>query len=185
MAGPELDTPFTIWQAMHASIVAPRYIGPVPTVRAVIQPGLLDYGTAKNNPIRDLYYESRKLYSYTNDKMVVVSLGTGRGVAQDVENKEMAKAVEDRNTEANVIREKFENDHAKLMEQGWMKYFRFDVPGLEDVPLEEGPHVEVLMEKTRKYLETPEVGQRFYKCVEAISGVLMEGAYGRGGGGGS
>lgn len=175
MAGPELDADLTTWQAMHATLVAPRYINPPDggKRRAVISPGLVDYGTAKNSPIRDLYYECRKLYSYTNDTMVVVSIGTGSGFNRTREINEMANAVEDRTAEAKIVGDKFETDHRNLIEQGWMKYFRFNVAGLEDVPLEEWNQIDRVKEKTHAYLGNPDVGARFYACVDAICGVLV------------
>lgn len=175
ITGPEIDANTTIWEALKATCTAPRYLLPQPglTQRLVIAPGLVDHGTAKNNPVRDLLYECRKLYRYTNDMMIIVSIGTGQGLNRDRELAEMANSVDDRNAEARGWGEKFEADHRPLMERGWMKYFRFNVPGLEDVPLEEWCHEEVIMQKTLAYLARPEVGHRFYACVDAITALLM------------
>ena len=85
----------------------------------------------------------------------------------------MANSVEDRKAEARTWGEKFEAEHAALMERNWMKYFRFDVTGLEDVPLEEWSHEDLIKEKTSAYLAQPEVGQRFYACVDAITALLL------------
>jgi calcium-independent phospholipase A2-gamma len=133
---------------------------------------LVDYGTGKNNPIRDLYYECRKLYSYTNDTMVVVSIGTGTGFDRRQEINEMANSVDDRQAEAQGIGDKFEGDNRNLIEQGWMKYFRFNVPDLHDARLDESLEVEKIMAKTHAYLAQPDVGQKFYACVDTIIGVL-------------
>lgn len=165
----------TILQAMKATCVAPRYMLPEPGVnqRLVIEPGLVDHGTAKNNPIRDILYECRKLFRYANDMMIIVSVGCGEGLDRTAELPEMANSVEDRNAEARIWGEKFEADHQALMERGWMKYFRFNVTGLEDVPLEEWCHEELIKQKTSAYLAQPEVGQRFYACVDAITSLLV------------
>lgn len=167
----------TIWQAMRATVVAPRYMQPRSGInwRPVIEPGLVDHGTAKNNPIRDILYECRKLFRYANDMMVIVSIGTGAGLDWNHELPEMAKSVGDRNLEASVWGEKFEADHQALMERGWMKYFRFNVPDLNDVPLEEWCHEDQLKQKTLTYLGRPDVGQAFYACVDAIISVLVGG----------
>ena len=136
--GPELEANMTIWQAMRATTIAPRRMRPRDGInwRPVIEPGLVDHGTSKNNPVRDLVFESRKLYRYANDMMIVVSLGTGRGFDGARELPEMIKSVDQRVREAGFVSERFEADHQALMERGWLKYFRFDGPDLGDVPLE-------------------------------------------------
>jgi len=173
ITGPELDANMTIAQAMKATAVAPRYIQSGANSRLVIEPGLVDHGTAKNNPVRDILYECRKLFRYANDMMIIISIGTGVGLDRDNEIAEMANGVEDRNAEARTWGEKFEADHQALMERGWMKYFRFNVPGLEDVPLEEWCHEDAIKEKTSAYLAQPEVAHMFYACVDAITKLLL------------
>ncbi|KAH7390498.1 acyl transferase/acyl hydrolase/lysophospholipase [Pyrenochaeta sp. MPI-SDFR-AT-0127] len=175
ITGPELDTNMPIWKAMHSTCVAPRYMPPQPGInqRLVIQPGLVDHGTAKNNPIRDILYECRKLFRYANDMMIIVSIGTGIGIDRSNEISEMVNSVEERQEEARAWGEKFEQEHAALMERNWMKYFRFNVPGLESVPLEEWCNEELIKEKTSEYLSQPEVGRMFYNCVDAITGLLL------------
>ncbi|RAR06648.1 FabD/lysophospholipase-like protein [Stemphylium lycopersici] len=175
ITGPDLEPNMPIWQALKATSAAPRYIQPEPGVpqRFVIDKGLVDHGTTKNNPVRDILYECRKLFRYANDMMIIVSVGTGVGLDRTKETPEMANSVLDRKAEARGWGEKFEADHAALMERGWMKYFRFDVTGLEGVPLEEWSHEDLIKEKTSAYLAQPEVGQRFYACVDAITALLL------------
>lgn len=146
--------------------------------RPVIEPGLVDHGTAKNNPIRDIRFECSKLYRYGNDTMVIISIGTGTGLDKEREIPEMVKSVYERTIEASLFGEKFETDHQALMERGWMKYFRFNVD-LIDVPLEEWCHEEKVKEKTLAYLAKPDVGKMFYACVDAITTVLLSGNMGR------
>ena len=174
LAGPEVDPDIKIWQAMKATSAAPRYITSTDGVsrRNVIEPGLVDYGTAKNNPIKDLEYECRKLYSYANDTRIIVSIGTGSGFDRHRESMEMANGIDVRSAKAQTTGEHFEEDNRNLIESGWMKYFRFNVPDLENVPLEEWKEVNRIMEKTHAYLGSPEVGQSFYACVDAIAGLL-------------
>jgi hypothetical protein len=174
ITGPELDANMTIWEAMKATSAAPRYMPSRlgVTHRPALAPGLADHGTAKNNPIRDILYECRKLFRYTNDMMILVSIGTGEGVNRTRSPADLASSVEDRNAEARAWGDKFEKDHHALMERGWMQYFRFNVP-LEDVPLEEWCHEDAVKEKTLAYLARPEIGQMFYACVDAITGLLL------------
>ena len=174
ITGPDLDTNMPIWQAMKATSVAPRYMPPQVgiTQRLVIEPGLVDHGTAKNNPVRDILYECRKLFRYANDMMIIISIGSGIGFDRDNEIAEMVNSVADRHAEARAWGEKFEEDHLALMERQWMKYFRFDVP-LENVPLEEWCQEDVIKERTSAYLAQPDVGHRFYGCVDAIAQLLL------------
>ena len=175
MAGPDLDLNLTTWQAMRATSIAPRYMDhPRGTQirRSVIEPGLVDYGTGKNNPVRDLVFECRKLYGYAHDTMVVVSIGTGTGLDRMSEINEMAIRVEERAGEAQAAAEKFEKDNESLIGRSWMKYFRFNVPELDDIPLDEWSHVDRIKEKTHAYLGKPEVGQMFYACVDAITAIV-------------
>ncbi|RMZ73177.1 acyl transferase acyl hydrolase lysophospholipase [Pyrenophora seminiperda CCB06] len=175
ITGPDLDKNMPIWRAMKATSAAPKYIQSEPGFpqRFVIEPGLVDHGTSKNNPVRDILFECRKLFRYANDMMIVVSVGTGAGFTRSKELAEMANSVEDRRAEARVWGEKFEAEHATLMERNWMRYFRFEVDGLEDVPLEEWCHEELIKEKTSKYLARKDVGERFYACVDAITSLLL------------
>lgn len=160
---------------MKATCVAPRYKTPQVGVNQcfVIEPGLVDHGTAKNNPIRDILYECKQLFRYTNDMMIIVSIGTGVGMDRKNEISEMAHSVDERNSEARVWGEKFEADNQGLIERGWMKYFRFNVTGLDDVPLQEWQHEALIREKTSAYLAQPEVSARFYACVEAIANLML------------
>ncbi|KAF1942049.1 FabD/lysophospholipase-like protein [Clathrospora elynae] len=175
ITAPELDSNMPIWQVMKATSVAPRYMLPVPgaTPRLVIEPGLVDHGTAKNNPVRDILYECRKLFRYANDMVIIVSVGTGIGLDRSSEIAEMANSVEDRQAQARVWADRFEQENLALIERGWLKYFRFNVPGLEDVPLEEWCHEDLIKEKTSAYLAQPEIGKRFYACVDAITALLL------------
>ncbi|XP_014559868.1 hypothetical protein COCVIDRAFT_23847 [Bipolaris victoriae FI3] len=175
ITGPDLEPDMPIWQTMKATSAAPRYIQSEKAVpqRFVIEKGLVDHGTTKNNPVRDILYECRKLFRYANDMMIIVSVGTGVGLDRSREIPEMANSVEDRKAEARGWGERFEADHAALIERNWMKYFRFDVTGLEDVPLEEWSHEDIIKEKTSAYLAQPDVCQRFYACVDAIAALLL------------
>ncbi|KAH7074734.1 acyl transferase/acyl hydrolase/lysophospholipase [Paraphoma chrysanthemicola] len=175
ITGPDLDANMTISQALRATCIAPRYLLPQPgvTQRLVIEPGLVDHGTSKNNPVRDILYECRKLFRYANDMMIIVSIGTGNGLDRWNELNEMANSVEERISEARTVGEKFELEHRALMDRAWMKYFRFNVPGLEDVPLEEWNAEDRIKEKTSRYLAEPEISARFYACVDAITGLLL------------
>ena len=179
ITGPEIDANTTIWEAMRGACIAPRYLHPRSGAnwRPVIEPGIVDHGTAKNNPIRDILYECRKLYRYANDMMIIVSIGSGQGLDPTHELPEMARSVNDRSVEGGICGEKFEVEHRVLMQRGWMKYFRFNVPDLHDVPLEEWCHEEGIKEKTLEYLARPEVGARFYACADAVATVLMGGQH--------
>jgi calcium-independent phospholipase A2-gamma len=149
---------------------------------------MVDHGIAKNNPTKDLYYECRKLYSYANDIMVIISIGTGgnngapsteqrrtEALAHPEDVKEMVRSVAERSAEATLAGEKFESDQRRLIEGDppWMRYFRFEVPGLADLPLEEGLCVEEIKDRTTAYLAQEEVGRKFYAAVEAVVGVLV------------
>lgn len=177
ITGPELDTNMPIWKAMKATAVAPRYMSRNDTLpryqRYVIEPGLVDHGTAKNNPVRDILYECRKLFRYTNDMMIIVSIGTGIGLNRAAELPEMISGVEDRQSEARASADKFQQEFKPLMDRNWMKYFRFNVPGLDDVPLEEWAHEDKIRQKTSAYLAQPDVGRSFYACVDAITALLL------------
>ncbi|KAJ4354071.1 uncharacterized protein N0V89_005804 [Didymosphaeria variabile] len=174
IAGPELDDNILVWQAMKAAVLAPRYACPEngKTLRSVIEPGLVDYGTTKNNPVSDAYYECRKLYKYTGDKMVIVSIGTGSGLNPDRESEEMAKSVFKRNGDAEQQCLEFQRDHEGLIKSGWLKYFRFNVPNLDDTPLEEWCAEEPIRDKTTAYLASPDTGRSFHQCVDDITAIL-------------
>ncbi|KAJ4302742.1 hypothetical protein N0V90_001632 [Kalmusia sp. IMI 367209] len=174
ITGPDVDENITICEAMKATCIAPCYMQPRSGMnwRPVIAPGLVDHGTVKNNPIRETLYECRKLYTYGHDMMVIISIGTGSGLDPARETMEMAKNVADRKSESQKAGEKFETEHRDLMARQWMKYFRFNVPNLDDVPLEEWCHEEKVKEKTLEYLADPDVVTSFYRCVDDIVEIL-------------
>ncbi|KAF2854321.1 FabD/lysophospholipase-like protein, partial [Plenodomus tracheiphilus IPT5] len=178
ITGPDLSsTPLPLTTALLSTVLAPHYTPPRPgiTTRNVIAPGLVDHGTAKNNPVRDILYECRKLFRYANDMMIIVSIGSGMGIDRDKEIAEMANAVQERSAEAHALRDKFEAENRALIERGWMRYFRFEVEGLEQVALDESGCEERVREVTARYLERGDVGERFCACVDAISGLLLLG----------
>jgi calcium-independent phospholipase A2-gamma len=140
--------------------------------KGLIEPGLADYGVAKNNPVRDLYFESKRLYSYADDKMILISVGTGSGLDETREIPEMAKSVRERSSEADEAHYRWERDHQAEIDGQWVRYFRFNVPNLDSVPLEEWSSIDKVMEKTHAYLGDPEVGNKFYECVDAVTAVL-------------
>ena len=109
-----------VWQAMKAAVMAPWCIQPQNSVswRPVIRPGLVDYGFAKNNPKRDVLFESRKLFDHANDMFLIVSIGTGYGINRDHHYPEETIMVESRSAEAKVSSINFE---AKIsIWQKWM-----------------------------------------------------------------
>jgi hypothetical protein len=174
IAGPDVGDAMLVWQAMKAAVLAPRYAGPQNggTSRSVIEPGLVDYGTTKDNPISDAYYECRNLYKYSNDKMVIVSVGTGFGLNADRDSGEMSKNVLKRQDDAEIQCLEFERDQEGLMKSGWLKYFRFNVPNLDDAPLEEWCNEEQFRDRTTAYLASPDTGLSFHKCVDDITAIL-------------
>lgn len=177
--GAEIDDKITISNAMRSSCIAPGYLQRTEGVAGTctVKPGIADYGTLKNNPVRDIFYECRSVYEYAAETMVVVSIGSGQGFDPDREIPEMARIVQERSTEGGVSGEKFEADHTAFIESGCMRYFRFDVPDLHDIPLEEWCHEEKIREKTLAYLRRPEVGAMFYACADAITAVLVDGRH--------
>ncbi|KAF1974640.1 FabD/lysophospholipase-like protein [Bimuria novae-zelandiae CBS 107.79] len=177
-AGPQVSDGMTVVQAMKAAVVAPRYMPPQNGVnwRPVIEPGLVDHGTAKNNPVLEMMYECRQLYNYINNMIIIVSIGTGIGLDQERESREMVRSVRARNAEAEYSNVKFQKNNEQLIEMKWMKFFRFNVPNLDDVPLEEWCHEDEVREKTSAYLADPIVGTSFHKCVADIAAMLTSAA---------
>ncbi|KAF2659067.1 FabD/lysophospholipase-like protein [Lophiostoma macrostomum CBS 122681] len=176
LVGPDVDTKLTVWQAIRATLGAPRYLNQASQEgqrrKGLLEPGLVDYGVAKNNPVRDVYFESKRLYSYADDKMILISIGTGSGLDETREIPEMAKSVTERTSEADLAHYRWEGDHRAEIDGQWVRYFRFNVPNLETVPLEEWSSIDKIMEKTHAYLGDAEVGNKFYECVDAVTAVL-------------
>ncbi|KAL5388951.1 hypothetical protein DPSP01_002657 [Paraphaeosphaeria sporulosa] len=175
IAGPNLSDDVLIWQAMKAAVLAPRYTAPQDgrVSRSVIEPGQMDYGTTKDNPTREANYECRKLLRYSNDKVIIISIGTGSGVDSERENGEMMKSVLRRTADAERQCFEFQRDNAELINAGWMKYFRFNVPNLDDVPLEEWCNEEQIRDRTTAYLACPDTGGAFHQCVDDVTAVLV------------
>lgn len=160
---------------MKAVVIAPRYAAPQDgsISRSVIEPGQMDYGSTKDNPTREANYECRKLHRYSNDRMIIVSIGTGSALNPDRDNGGMAQSVLRRTADAERQCFEFERDNEDLMKAGWMKYYRFNVPNLDDVPLEEWCNEEKIRDRTSAYLACPDTGRAFHKCVDDVAAVLV------------
>ncbi|KAH9860069.1 hypothetical protein IAQ61_011853 [Plenodomus lingam] len=183
ITGPDLSsTPLPITTALLATVRAPSYTSPTTTTTTtnrtniVLSPGLADHGTAKNNPVRDILYECRKRFRYANDMMIIVSIGCGDVSPTSPSSPPLPPSLphtlRERTHSATTQAQKFSTENAALIQRGWMRYFRFNVDAMADVPLAEWEHEERVREVTSAYLGGSEVGARFWGCVEAVAGVL-------------
>ncbi|KAL5417455.1 hypothetical protein PMIN06_007853 [Paraphaeosphaeria minitans] len=175
IARPNVSDDILVWQAIKAAVLAPRYAPPQDrkNSRLIIKPGQMDYSTAKDNPTREANYECRKLLRYSSDKIIMISIGTGSGVNPERKNSEMIKSVIRRNADAELQCFEFQRDNEDLINAGWIKYFRFNVPNLDNVPLEEWCNKEQIRDRTTAYLTCLDTSGAFHKCVDDVTAVLI------------
>ena len=178
ITNPVIKSSLKIWEAMCATAAGLRYTNPDDP--AAEPSGLLvDGSIKKSNPIKDVFFECRSLY-HINDPMLIVSIGTGAAPYLDPttrsEFRDMAENVHASERNANGASAKFEWDERDILGSEWLKYFRFNDPGLAACGLEEVVERERIESMTRRYLEEivgEMAGQRFLECVEAIARVVM------------
>ena len=178
ITNPVIKSTLKTWEAMCATAAGLRYTNPDDP--AAEPSGLLvDGSIKKSNPIKDVFFECRSLY-HINDPMLIVSIGTGAAPYLDPttrsEFRDMAENVLASERNANGASAKFEWDERDILGSEWLKYFRFNDPGLAACGLEEGGERDRIEDMTRGYLEDrfgEMAGQRFQECVEAIARVVM------------
>ncbi|CZR67325.1 uncharacterized protein PAC_17224 [Phialocephala subalpina] len=155
-----------LWQACRGTSAAITFFESLSVGSAVYSDGGLLY----NNPVQLVDGEASEMFSMERDKLII-SLGTG--VAADkvfnpnllTIGKALADIATNTQREADAF---FRRDGGQDALQG--RCFRFDVPGIGDIELDEVKQLDRIAAASEKFLNDPEVGMKVKKCSEQLAG---------------
>jgi patatin-like phospholipase/acyl hydrolase len=145
-----------LWQACRATSAAPTFFAPLAfqDPETGKQRRLIDGGIVNNNPVSLVYRESQDLWPNTTP--LLISIGTGR--RQDIEFKgaapSIAKSLVEIATETELTHQRFKDGVGKKM-AAMNQYFRFNVPNLGTIGMEEHQKLADLEKKTIDYISKP------------------------------
>jgi len=142
-----------IWEACRATSAAPTFFAPLmfSDPETGKQRSLIDGGIVYNNPVSLVHLESQDLWPNTTP--LLISIGTGR--KQEIELKgaafEILKKLVEMATETEATHNKFKNGSGKeLVTKN--KYFRFNVPKIAAIGMEEYRKLDELQKETEDYI---------------------------------
>jgi predicted acylesterase/phospholipase RssA len=142
-----------IWEACRATSAAPTFFAPL-TIRdpeTDKQRSLIDGGIVYNNPVSLVHRESQDLWPNTTP--LLISIGTG--LKQEIEFKgpvlSIAKSLAEIATETESTHNKFKNGSGKELANK-NKYFRFNVPKIATIGMEEYQKLKDLEKETKDYI---------------------------------
>ncbi|ERF69027.1 hypothetical protein EPUS_08377 [Endocarpon pusillum Z07020] len=153
-----------IWEACRATSAATTFFAPC-TIGPFGQK-FVDGGIRHNNPVNLVAKETAKLWP--NREVLLLSVGTG--VPPDLPFQgnliSIAKRLKDIANETEEVHELFYNSHKEMVRS--KQYFRFNVPGMGGIGLEEWQEIPRVASATQKYLSRGNSETDLGECVDTI-----------------
>lgn len=155
----------TIWQAARATSAASTFFEPI-TIGPSGQK-FIDGALRHNNPINLIERESKNLWP--NDDRLILSIGSGDAPGGSFEGN--LKTVIDRLRDIVLDSERTSNTfletHREMMHA--KRLFRFTVPGLGVIGLDEPKQKATIVSRTDTYLEDPRTIESLGPCIEGLA----------------
>jgi predicted acylesterase/phospholipase RssA len=153
-----------IWQACRGTSAATTFFKPLAIGEDIYSDGGLLY----NNPVQLTHIEGAEMFP--GRQTVLISLGTG--ISSDkVFNPnftnvgiQLADLATQTEKEADAF---FRKDGAQAHRS--RRYFRFNVPNIGDIALDEAKELNKIKNATEKYLNEGEVGLKIQSCSEQLA----------------
>jgi predicted acylesterase/phospholipase RssA len=165
----------TILQACRATSAAPTFFPPL----ILGDQKFIDGGLKNNNPIYNIVREARDIWPNLVDQAILVSLGTGNAPSTAfVGNvKNLAEQLSKIATETEDTARQFLNDGvgSSMAQKG--RYFRFNVPNLAQVGLEEWKEKGLITSLTETYVDDPDTKQKTSRCISRLAEATAKGAF--------
>ncbi|PQE23033.1 ankyrin repeat protein [Rutstroemia sp. NJR-2017a WRK4] len=158
-----------LWQACRATSAAPTFFAPLAfeDPETGKQRRLIDGGIVNNNPVSLVYRESQDLWPNTTP--LLISIGTG--LKEDTQFKgaalSIAKSLVEIATETEATHQRFKNGSGKELANK-NKYFRFNVPNLGTIGMEEYKKLADLQKETIDYISEHSGRALAEACVEKM-----------------
>jgi len=159
----------TLFQACRATSAASTFFPPM-TIQGDTY---IDGGLLSNNPVHQVHQEATDLWP--NDEQMIISIGTGESPKTAFKGnlKVLAEALTKIATESHRTAEVFRARDGNKMSKAGL-YYRFDVPNLGSVGLEEWKESSLVRGLTRDYVNSSATSEARQRCVEQLAN-SMEG----------
>lgn len=153
-----------IWQACRATSAALTFFEPITVNGSVYSDG----GLIFNNPVQQVHGEASEMFPGRTQLLISLGTGTGKDTKFDPSLLSVAHQLAQIATETERTADEFyRRDDARAAKAGL--YFRFNVPGLGVIGLEESERLNDIKSLTEKYIDNSEVGQKVLSCTEQLS----------------
>jgi len=155
-----------IWEACRATSAALTFFESIEVDGTTYSDGGLLY----NNPVQLVHGEASEMFE--EREQMIVSLGTGiAGIPKrfDPRLHTVAKQLAEIATETERTANNFyRRDDGKKAESG--AYFRFNVPGIGDIDMDESKKLKEVKDLTEAYLEVAEISKKANSCAKQLAG---------------
>lgn len=154
------------WEACRATSAALSFFEPIVVDGTTYSDGGLLY----NNPVQLVHGEASEMFE--GQEQMMISLGTGTaGIPErfDPNLRTVAKLLADIATDTEKTANNFYRlEDGKAAEFG--RYFRFNVPGIGDIGMDESKRLKDIKDLTEAYLEVAEVAKKVDSCAKQLAG---------------
>ncbi|KAL9615141.1 MAG: hypothetical protein Q9167_000459 [Letrouitia subvulpina] len=139
-----------IWEAARATSAASTSFKPIEIGK--YRAKFVDGTFIANNPVNEALSEAKKKWG-ENKSYMILSIGTG----EDYEGSllghllNLAECLAKLTTQTELTNQQFQDSQTAMLDSG--RFYRFNVPGLGNVKLEEYEALDVIAEKTDTYLD--------------------------------
>lgn len=153
-----------IWQACRGTSAATTFFEPLAIGEDIYSDGGLLY----NNPVQLVHIEGAEMFP--GRETLLLSLGTG--ISSDKifnpnfanVGKQLADLATQTEKEADAF---FRRDGAQAARS--QRYFRFNIPNIGDIALDEAKELNTIKNSAEKYLNVGEVGLKIRSCSEQLA----------------
>ncbi|KAE9364538.1 FabD/lysophospholipase-like protein [Stipitochalara longipes BDJ] len=156
-----------IWQACRATSAAPSFFPPI----EIGGQKFLDGGVLFNNPVQLVYREAQDLWP--DKQPLLISIGTGDAPMEGFGKNlvEIVKSLRNIATETEETANNFlEGQGRRMAKDG--RYYRFNVPTLGMIGLEEWKAAPKIVTLTEIYLDKGDMAEKTAACVQKLSRVI-------------
>lgn len=166
-----LSKDFKVWEACRATSAATTFFEPF--VHSDYGQKFIDGGLRYNNPVAMVLQEAKEMWP--EEETLLISVGTGNAPGQKFDGNLaiIADGLKAIATETENTAKRFYREHQQMVND--KKYFRFNVPGMASIGLQEHKEIPSIASASQTYLEDSETGQKLKDCATQITESLKEG----------
>lgn len=156
-----------IWEACRATSAAFTYLRPITIDGYLYRDGGLKF----NNPVQYVYNEAREIWPDRDVRIISIGTGLCKTRTWDPKLITIIQDLADEATDLEKAAQEFYRRNNAAMAKAWL-YFRFNVPKLGNVGLDEVDRMKELEKHTLQYLDDGETGEKVSEMLAALEGQL-------------